>query len=159
MYNPANDFYMRNAQQQMLPFQQFTYQPPAPPQIRANWVSSVEEAKASQIDFVSTNLFLDTANGKIYLKRIGDNGKPQFITYSIEDDVKPTDPLSEINIRLSNIENFLGGLNESVPSNAGVQKSPELFDSTVTGKNERNDETEPSSFPKNAGNDKWKKRN
>lgn len=153
--NPMTDFYFRQAQ----PYQQFPPVQPQVPQIRANWVSSVEEARASQIDFVSTNLFCDTANGKIYLKRIGNDGKPQFITYAIEEDVKQTDPLSEINSRLMNIENFIGGLrNESVSSHAGVQQSAAVPDATVTKQNESNDETKPAGISENAGNDKWQKR-
>lgn len=150
--NPMNDFYLRQAQ----PYQQtFNFPPPQQPQIRANWVSSVEEAKASQIDFISTNLFLDTASGKIYLKRIGDNGKPQFITYVIEDELAEKDPLTEINSRLSNIENFLGGLNvQSVSSN---QQSEPVYQSAVAKQNEFYDETKSASVQKDARNDKWKK--
>lgn len=150
--NPMNDYYLRQPYQQTFNF------PPQQPQIKANWVSSIEEARASQIDFVSTNIFLDTASGKIYLKRIGDNGKPQFITYIIEEDVQEKDPLTEINSRLLNIENFLGGLrNESVPSNTSVQQSEPVPYSTVTKQNESNDETKSTGFPKDAGNG-WRKK-
>ena len=152
--NPMNDFYLRQAQ----PYQQTFNFSPAQPQIRANWVSSIEEARASQIDFVSTNLFLDTANGKIYLKRIGDNGKPIFLTYKIEEE-PDTDPLAQINERLSNIENFLGGLrNESVSNDVGYAKPESVPYSTVTKPNESNDETKSAGLPENAGNDKWQKR-
>jgi hypothetical protein len=150
-----NDYYLRQPYQQ-----QFNFPPPQQPQIRANWVSSVEEARASQIDFLSTNLFCDTANGKIYLKKIGDNGKPLFLTYVIEEEVKPTDTLSEINSRLMNIENYLGGgrRNESVSNDVGYAKSEPVPYSTTAKPNESNDETKSTSFPKDAGNDKWKNR-
>lgn len=152
--NPMNDFYLRQAQ----PYQQTFNFPPQQPQIKANWVSSIEEARASQIDFVSTNIFLDTASGKIYLKRIGDNGKPQFITYIIEEDVQEKDPLTEINSRLLNIENFLGGLrNESISSNAGVQQSEPVPYTATAKQNESNDETKSAGFPKDAGNG-WRKK-
>ncbi len=155
--NPMNDFYFRQAQ----PYQQTFNFPPNPqppvPQIKANWVSSVEEARASQIDFVSTNLFCDTANGKIYLKKIGDNGKPMFLTYSIEEE-KSADPLSEINSRLMNIENYLGGRNESVSNDVGYAKSEPVHNPTVTEPYAVNDETKSAGFPKDAGNDKWQKR-
>ena len=152
--NPMNDFYLRQAQ----PYQQTFNFPPQQPQIRANWVSSIEEAKASQIDFVSTNLFCDTANGKIYLKKIGDNGKPLFLTYVIEEELN-TDPLSEINSRLMNIENYLGGRrNESVSNDVGYAKSEPVYNPTVTKPNEPNDEAKSTGFPKDAGNDKWQKR-
>ena len=152
--NPMNDFYLRQAQ----PYQQTFNFPPQQPQIRASFVSSIEEAKASQIDFSSTNLFCDTASGKIYLKRIGDNGRPQFLTYIIEEDLQ-TDPLSEINSRLSNIESVLGGLrNESIPGNASVQQSNAIPQSAVTAANEPNGSPESTSVPKGFGNDKWQKR-
>ena len=152
--NPMNDFYLRQAQ----PYQQTFNFPPQQPQIKSSFVSSVEEAKASQIDFVSTNLFCDTANGKIYLKKIGDNGKPLFLTYVIEEEIN-TDPLSEINSRLINIEKYLGGRrNESVPNDVGYAKSEPVYNSTVTKQNESNDEAKSTGLPENAGNDKWQKR-
>ena len=152
MYQNPNDIYYRQPYQQTFNF------PPMQPQIRANWVSSVEEAKASQIDFVSTNLFCDTASGKIYLKKIGHNGKPLFLTYVIEEEVN-TDPLSEINSRLMNIEKYLGGRrNESVSNDVGYAKSESVPYSTVAKQNESNDEAKPTGLPENAGNDKWQKR-
>jgi len=151
--NPMNDFYLRQAQ----PYQQTFNFPPQQPQIRANWVSSIEEAKASQIDFVSTNLYCDTANGKIYLKKIGDNGKPLFLTYVIEEELN-TDPLSEINARLMNIEKSLGGIrNESVSNDVGYAKSEPVPYPATAKQNERYDETKSASIPENAGNG-WRKK-
>lgn len=150
--NPMNDFYLRQSQ----PYQQFNF-PPAQPQIRSSFVSNIEEAKASQIDFISTNLFCDTASGKIYLKKIGDNGKPIFLTYKIEEE-PDTDPLAQINERLSNIEKYLGGRNESVSNDVGYSKPESVSYSTVTKPNESNDEAKPTGLPENAGNDKWQKR-
>ena len=149
--NPMNDYYLRQPYQQQFNF------PPQQPQIKSSFVSSVEEARASQIDFLSTNLFCDTANGKIYLKKIGDNGKPLFLTYVIEEEVN-TDPLSEINSRLMNIEKYLGGRNESVSNDVGYAKSESVHNPTVTESYAINDETKSTGFPKDAGNDKWQKR-
>jgi len=150
--NTLNDYYLRQPYQQQFNF------PPQQPQIRANWVSSIDEAKASQIDFVSTNLFLDTANGKIYLKRIGDNGKPMFLSYIIEEEVQK-DPLAEINYRLTKIEQAIGGRNvQSVPNDASVQQSATNAYPATTKPNERYDETKSAGLPENAGNDKWQKR-
>lgn len=150
--NPMNDYYLRQPYQQQFNF------PPAQPQIRANFVSSVEEARASQIDFLSTSLFCDTASGKIYLKKIGDNGKPIFLTYIIEEE-QTTDPLAQINERLSNIEKYLGGRrNESVSNDVGYAKPEPVSNATVTEPYAVNDETKSTGFPKDAGNDKWQKR-
>ena len=154
MYNPMNDYYLRQAQ----PYQQQLNFPPAQPQIRSSFVSNIEEAKASQIDFLSTNLFCDTASGKIYLKKIGDNGKPIFLTYKIEEE-QTTDPLAQINARLSNIENFLGGLrNESVSNDVGYAKSESVSYTTVAKPNEHDDEAKSAGLPESYGNDKWQKR-
>ena len=165
--NPLNDYYMRNAQTQMNPqFNQpyqlqlpFPPQQPQVPQIHCNWVSGIEEAKAAQMDFVATNIYLDTSTGKIYLKRMGDNGKPQFLSYVIENDVPDTkDPLLEINSRLSNIENFLGGLrNEPISGNAGSRQPAAVSNTTVTEQNEYHDEAKSTGFSKDAGNG-WRKK-
>ena len=165
--NPINDFYYRNSQPHLSqPYQQTFNFPPVTPinqmQICSKWVTSVEEAKAAQMsDFMSVNLFLDTGTGKIYLKKIDDNGKPVFLTYAIEEEVaKSIDPLSEINNRLTHIENYLGGIiNESISSNASVQKSDTVYEPAVTIENAGNDEAESTGIPKSYGNDKWQKRN
>ena len=163
--NPVNEYYMRNAQQQMNPQYNQGYQlplpfPPQQPQVHANWVTSIEEAKAAQMDFVATNIYLDTSCGKIYLKRISDNGKPQFISYVIENDIQePKDPLSEINTRLTNIENYLGGMkNESISGDADVRQSAKSYKPAVAEPYEPDEDAEPSSFSKNARNDDWEKR-
>lgn len=154
--NPVNDFYMRNANnygQQMLPF------PPQPqPQINTRLVTNIEEAKAAMIDGISTNLYLDTSNGKIYLKKLNNSGMSDFLVYNLEVNTveKKADPMSEINQRLSNIENFLGGLKNG-KSVSDVQQSTRNDSATVTEPHESNDEAESTGFPKNARNDKWKK--
>ena len=167
--NPINDFYMRNSNPyQQPPYQQFNFPPypqqqTQPPAIHANWVTSVDEAKASRSDdFLSTNVFLDTSTGKIYMKRMGNDGKPQFITYTVEEPEPQhsSDPLSEINLRLSNIENVLGGLRneKSISGNAGTQQSAAVPQPAVAEPYEPDGTAESAGFPKNAGNDKWKKR-
>ena len=168
--NPVNDFYMRNAQAQMSPqfnqpYQQtFNFPPTAQiqqPVIRASWVTSVEEAKASQMtDFTATFVYADTSTGKLYLKKMGNNGMPQFLSYVLENDVpEGKDPLSEINARLSNIENFLGGLrNEPVSGNADARQPAGSAQPAVAVADEPDATAEPAGVPKNAGNDFWKKR-
>lgn len=127
------------------------YQFPQMPQVNSRFVTNIEEAKASMIDGYSTNLFLDTSNGKIYLKKLNNNGLSDFLVYSIEEQ-KNTDPLAEINSRLTRIENYIGGQNESI-SNADPVHKP-----TITEQNERYDEAESTGFSKNERNDQWQKR-
>ena len=167
--NPVNDFYFRNAQAQITPqqFQQPQYQFPPQvqqkPSVHCSFVSSIDEARAARSDdFLSTNIFLDSGTGKIYLKKIDNNGKPMFLTYTVEEPVteQKADQLSEINARLCNIESVLGSMrnDKSIPSNAGVQQSEPATQSAVAEQNEPDGASESAGIPKNAGNDFWKKR-
>ena len=136
-----------NYQQQWFPY-------PQQPQINSRFVTNIEEAKAALIDGISTNLFVDTSTGKIYLKQVNNNGQADFFVYSIEE--APKDPLIEINSRLTRIENYIGGSNDkSVSSDVGSDKSKSVHQSAVTEQNEYYDEAKSSSISKDAGNDKW----
>lgn len=155
--NPVNDFYLNNArppQQQWLPFPP---QNPPQPQIVSRFVTNIEEAKAALIDPLSINIFMDSANGKIYIKKMGDKGLSEFYSYTAEEAQK--DPITQINDRLSKIESFLGGLNDkSISGNASVQQSQSISQSAITKQNESNDATESTGISNVATNDKWQKR-
>lgn len=169
--NPTNDFYIRQAQQlsqqpQFVPqFQSQPYQPqqgaPQATQFVARFVTNIEEAKAAMIDAMSTYLFVDSSNGRIYLKKMNNNGLSEFYVYVIEDSKQGQniDPLTEINRRLTNIENFLGGLTNDKPvqGNAGGDEPAGVPSTAVATKNDRHDEAEPAGFSKNAGNG-WRKK-
>ena len=152
--NPVNDFYFRNSMPYQQPFPPQIQQP----QIRTFFVTSVEEAKAAMIDPLATNIFLDTSSGKIYMKNMGNDGKPQFLCYSIEEQIIPKDPIAEINSRLTNIEKTLGGIqyDKSISSNAGVQQSIAVSRPAVTKPYEPDETAESAGFPEDAGNDQWK---
>lgn len=166
--NPTNDFYFRNAQmqqpnygQQFLPFPAPQQQPQVQqmPQINCRFVTNIDEAKAAMIDPLSMNIFLDSGTGRIYLKRLTNNGQSEFLCYSVEaaKETKQTDPMEEIKGRLSNIEKYLGEMrnDKSVPS---VSQSAAGSEQPVAGTNAANDGAEPTGFQKNAGNGKWQKR-
>lgn len=155
--NPANDFYLRQAQQQWLPFPPQPTQPQQP-QIISRFVTSVNEAKSVLIDPLSINLFVDSANGKIYVKKMGDKGLYEFFVYSQEE--APADPLSQIDSRLTRIENIIGGLyDKSISNDAGSKQSSANAQPAVTGQNESDGTTESTGVSEDAANDKWKKRN
>lgn len=164
--NPVNDFYFRNSQQvfQQQPYQQqfnFPPQQPALPPINSKFVTNVEEAKASMVDGIAYNLFLDSSCGKIYLKKLGNNGTSDFLTYTLEQQKKEekSDPLNEINMRLERIENFIGGLNvQSISSSTGNGQPEPVYQSAVAEPNEPNGSTESAGISENARNDKWQKR-
>lgn len=144
--------YMNPPQQQWLPF------PPQPqlPQISTHFVSSIEEAKNAIADPLCIHIFMDSASGKIYVKKMGDKGISEFFVYSQEE--APKDPMTEINLRLSKLEHFIGGLNDkSISSDAGIKQSKQFSQSTITEQNQQYDETESSGVPEMATNDWWKK--
>ena len=127
----------------MYPMYQF---PQMMPQINARFVTCVEEARASMIDGYSTNIFLDTSTGKIYLKKLNNNGLADFLVYTTEE---RADPLAEINTRLTKIENYLGGKDESIS---------EPIKPAIAKQNERYDATESTGLPTNERNDQWQER-
>lgn len=138
-------------QQQWLPF-------PQQPQIVPHFVSSIEEARASMIDPLSVHVFMDSSNGKIYVKKMGDKGLSEFFVYSQEE--APKDPISEINARLSRIENFIGGKDDkSISNDVSIKQSEPVSVTAVAEQNERYDATEPTGVSEDARNDWWKKRN
>ena len=150
--NPINDYYFRNAQ-----FQQFPPVQQAQNQIVTRFVTSIEEAKASMIDGLSTNLFLDSGNGKIYLKRLSNNGTSDFYVYSIEE-TNTKDPMAEINNRLANIESIIGGLANGKSLSVNADEPDPVVTTAVAEPHGANAETEPTGLSKGYGNDKWQKR-
>ena len=107
-------------------------------------VTNIEEAKAYIVDPFNSYLFVDINSGKIYMKKMNNNGMSDFYIFSIEENVKQ-DPFAEINRRLDNIENKLGGINVQSISNDAESKSVSI----------RTDEkSESKTFPKSSGNDK-----
>lgn len=155
--NPVNDFYLRNAQaaMQMPMYQQTFPHAPQQPQIKTYFVTNVEEAKAAMIDPLATNLFLDTSSGRIYMKNIGNDGKPQFLSYIIEEQVVPQDPIEQINARLTNIEKTLGGMknDKSISGNAGVQQSAAVSRTAVAGPDAADDASESAGISESYGDD------
>ena len=107
-------------------------------------VTNIEEAKAYIVDPFNSYLFVDINSGKIYMKKMNNNGMSDFYVFSIEENVKQ-DPFAEINRRLDNIENKLGEINVQSISNDAESKSVSI------GTNEK---SESKTVPKSSGNDK-----
>lgn len=102
------------------------------PRLVCRQVGSIDEARNAIIDPVSLYLFPDFSSGKIYVKKMGDDGHSEFYSYTQEIEQKPVDPFDEIKQRLSNIEAKLGGHDESV---SVPEKSHARTSSGSTAKN------------------------
>ena len=163
-YNPMLD-YQRNqllAQQAVIqnqlnqmnrPIQaQFSpYPQPSQPQFFVRQVGSVDEAKAFPVDPNTMYFFLDTGNGKIYMKQLNStNGKSDLYTYAVQESVeeKKIDPIEEINNRLINIEKLIGGkYDKSVSSDERNEKSNGNDSKAGFGKNEKSKPANVSASP------------
>ena len=149
-YDPANDFYFRQSQ--------LTFPPQNLPPVNCRFVSNREEANATILNGYAYNLFLDMSNGNIYLKKLNNNGIAEFLTYTINEE-KNIDPMEKMDARLTRIEQMLGGMkNESISNDVGYVKPAAVSQSAVAEQNEPNGPAESAGFPKNEGNDFWKKR-
>lgn len=150
---------MYNFQQFGNMFQQPQFQQPQFPQMNnfqnqsqfiTKQVSNIEEAKAFIIDPFNSYLFVDMNAGKIYMKRMNNNGISDFYIFGVtENSVENKNPLEEINKRLENIENKLGGI-DNVQSISNDAESKSVFSESNDTKHEK---PKPSAVSKGSGND------
>ena len=155
--NPINDFYFRQANN----FQPYNPVNQNQSQFLTRYVSNIEEAKASFVDPYITYLFLDSSCGKIYLKRMKNDGTSEFISFSTDEkfnNAAKENSLEEIEQRLTNIEKILGGINnvQSVSGNADVQQSNGNNAKSVVAENAAGQSANVSADTKS---NKWQKWN
>lgn len=103
------------------------------PRLICKQVGSIEEAKSAIIDPFSLFVFVDYGTGKIYVKKMGDNGQSEFYSYVQEATPKQVDPMEEIRQMFANIESRLGGNNESIPD-AECNEKPNASHNKSTGR-------------------------
>lgn len=173
-FNPMFD-YQRNqlmAQQAMIQNQLNQMNQMQPPQAQFNpypqnnqpqffvrQVGSIEEAKGFPVDPNAMYFFLDTGNGKIYMKQLNmNNGKSEFFAYNLEENIQENkiDPMQEINSRLTNIEKIIGELvNDKSISNDEINaESNGIHTESDAGKVQ---ESESADVQSGSANDKRKK--
>lgn len=71
----------------------FEYQPPQGASLKGRPVSSIDEAKAAQIDFDgSISLFPDIAHNKVYTKQVMLDGTASLLTYALVQEKQPEQP-------------------------------------------------------------------
>lgn len=85
MYNYYQPYNQTPQYYQQQPMQQFNQQPQMQqPQLKGRPVSSIEEARAAQVDFDgSVFIFPDTANKRIYTKCINMDGTSTLNTFEL----------------------------------------------------------------------------
>ena len=151
--NQLNQLNHANQQPQFNPYPQSNQ-----PQFFVRQIGSVDEARSFPVDPNTMYFFLDTGTGKIYMKRLNtDNGKSEFFTYNLQESVeeKKQDPMEQINIRLSNIENIIGGIAnvKSISNDERNEKPNTTNDESGIGKNAK---SKPAEIQSDSANDKRK---
>ena len=116
MNNSMTEYYRNQMQQAAQPgYSQPQFNPGySQPRYTINHVTSIDEAKSQMVDPLVTSLYMDTNAGKIYLKRLNNQGQADFLTFALEEQKEPTqeeNPLNQINQRLKAIEEKLGEKN------------------------------------------------
>lgn len=100
-------------------------QNPLQTQYFAKEVGGFDETKRIIPNPSEIYIFLDSANGKIYLKQMNsETGKSDYLFYNLDTSEKniQKDPLALIDERLTNIEKAIGDMrNESVSGNEQIQ--------------------------------------
>lgn len=108
-YNPMYSPSYQMAQQRLMQLEQQTQ-----PQMQqtmgnmvngliCNQVTNIQEAQAYQVPLGAIGVFVDLSTSKIYVKKpIGNDGRPEFNTYVIEQQTKTND--NDIETRLEAIE-------------------------------------------------------
>lgn len=146
---------INHSQQQFSPYPQNNAQP----NFFVRQVGNIEEAKGYPVDPNTMYFFLDTGNGKIYLKQLNmGNGRSDLFTYSVDEatDIKTEDTMTQINSRLANIEKFLGGLKngESVSNDGDVKQSHGLYAESNAGKIQKPESADVSAGAENGARKK-----
>lgn len=118
MYGQPNYYYPQPQPRMM------DYMPQMNSMIKGRPVSSIDEAKAAQIDFDgSLFIFPDVANKKIYTKQINLDGTASLNTYTLEIKNTTADPgyvtKEEFNQVITEVKNMIGQKNE----NKGVKNN------------------------------------
>lgn len=126
---------LQQQQQQMYQQPMPTMMPPAQPnayqpvqQIKGRPVTSIEEARAAQVDLDGTSTYFPApAEGKIYEKLIGMDGLPIFRVYQLQQDGGMQAPVYADNNtvlalqrRIEKLEEQIGGMtnDEHIPDDA-----------------------------------------
>lgn len=127
---------------QMPPVQPNTY--PPSPQIKGRPVTSIEEARAAQVDLDGTSTYFPApAEGKIYEKLIGMDGLPIFRVYQLQQDGGMQAPayadnntVLALQRRIEKLEEQIGGMtnDEHIPDNADGTASRKSNGSNATAR-------------------------
>lgn len=116
-----------------IPQANFPTFPQTAPRLVVKQVGSIDEAKNTIVDPLSICIFVDFGTGKIYVKKLGDNGQSEFYSYA-QEITRQVDPMTEIRERLSAIEARLGDMyGKSIPDVKNIHPEPDKGASGAAG--------------------------
>lgn len=133
---------LQQQQQQMYQQPMPTMMPPAQPnayqpvqQIKGRPVTSIEEARAAQVDLDGTSTYFPApAEGKIYEKLIGMDGLPIFRVYQLQQDGGMQAPAYADNNTVLALQRRIEKLEEQIGGMANDEHIPDDADGTASRK-------------------------
>ena len=134
---------LANLQQQQQMYQQPmpTMMPPAQ-QIKGRPVTSIEEARAAQVDLDGTSTYFPApAEGKIYEKLIGMDGLPIFRVYQLQQDGGVQAPAYADNNTVLALQRRIEKLEEQIGGMTNDEHIPDDADGTASRKPNGNNAT------------------
>lgn len=140
---------LQQQQQQMYQQQMPTMIPPAQPnayppvqQIKGRPVTSIEEARAAQVDLDGTSTYFPApAEGKIYEKLIGMDGLPIFRVYQLQQDGGMQAPAYADNNTVLALQRRIERLEEQIGGMRNDEHIPDDADGTASRKPNGNNAT------------------
>lgn len=112
--------------------QQQAFERPVPPPVglKGRPVTSIEEARAAQIDLDGSSTFFPCpAEGKIYEKFLGLDGLPIFRVYQI---MRPQEQKQPVYAERSYVDNLMKRVDNLEKALGGVQHEPDATNGDVT---------------------------
>lgn len=95
---------------------------PLEPMVKCWFVNNKQEFDVIRADYNTIFIGINTATKEIYTKQLMNNGTTEFLTYNQQqaETVEENNDIKAILQKLSNIENKLGGSNESNATNVNA---------------------------------------
>lgn len=126
--------YLQQQQQMYQPAYQQSMQQ-APAQLKGRIVTSIDEAKAAQVDLDgSSTYFPAPAEGKVYEKLIGMDGLPVFRVYTLQESGAHKQPVYADNNVVIALQRRIEKLEEQIGGMANDEHIPDDADGTASRK-------------------------
>ncbi len=130
--------------QQPMPMQQIQPQRPTSG-LTVRAATNVDEVRATPIDPMTTNVFVNLAQGEVYISKIGDNGLKDIQTYSSTTPVVVTEEKSAEKVQETPNVNYKTAFDEIYSKLDNLYSRFDKFENMIGGAIKNADESKPAS--------------